>query len=460
MEKEHIIHFAKTSYHGKEKEFGIKTDDRRRHIYIIGKTGMGKSCLLENMAIQDIQNGQGVGIVDPHGELAENLLDFIPKNRINDVVYFNPADIDYPIAFNVMEKVDFTHRHLISAGLLGVFKKIWPDVWSARMEYILNNTILALLEIPGTTLLGINRMLSDKEYRDKIVSKITDPTIKSFWVREFAQYPPKFREEAIAPIQNKVGQFISSPMIRNIVGQVKSSINIREVMDEGKILILNLSKGRIGEDPAKLLGALLITKLQLAAMSRIDVPEEERRDFFLYVDEFQNFATEAFVTILSVARKYRLCLVLAHQYIAQMEEVVRDAVFGNVGTIIAFRVGAPDAEFLEREFEPEIKMNDLVNLPKYNIYLKLMIDGVTSRPFAAATLPPFPRPEKSYREKIISLSRERYGTKREKVEEKIARWSGIEETKKIIEKEREEISLSELQKRKPNPFKKSKKFKY
>ncbi len=460
MEKEHIIHFAKTSYHGKEKEFGIKTDDRRRHIYIIGKTGMGKSCLLENMAIQDIQNGQGVGIVDPHGELAENLLDFIPKNRINDVVYFNPADIDYPIAFNVMEKVDFTHRHLISAGLLGVFKKIWPDVWSARMEYILNNTILALLEIPGTTLLGINRMLSDKEYRDKIVSKITDPTIKSFWVREFAQYPPKFREEAIAPIQNKVGQFISSPMIRNIVGQVKSSINIREVMDEGKILILNLSKGRIGEDPAKLLGALLITKLQLAAMSRIDVPEEERRDFFLYVDEFQNFATEAFVTILSEARKYRLCLVLAHQYIAQMEEVVRDAVFGNVGTIIAFRVGAPDAEFLEREFEPEIKMNDLVNLPKYNIYLKLMIDGVTSRPFAAATLPPFPRPEKSYREKIISLSRERYGTKREKVEEKIARWSGIEETKKIIEKEREEISLSELQKRKPNPFKKSKKFKY
>lgn len=328
------------------------------------------------------------------------------------------------------------------------------------MEYILNNTILALLEIPGTTLLGINRMLSDKEYRDKIVSKITDPTIKSFWVREFAQYPPKFREEAIAPIQNKVGQFISSPMIRNIVGQVKSSINIREVMDEGKILILNLSKGRIGEDPAKLLGALLITKLQLAAMSRIDVPEEERRDFFLYVDEFQNFATEAFVTILSEARKYRLCLVLAHQYIAQMEEVVRDAVFGNVGTIIAFRVGAPDAEFLEREFEPEIKMNDLVNLPKYNIYLKLMIDGVTSRPFAAATLPPFPRPEKSYREKIISLSRERYGTKREKVEEKIARWSGIEETKKIIEKEREEISLSELQKRKPNPFKKSKKFKY
>ena len=449
-EKEKVVHFAKTVYHDREKEFGIKTDDRRRHIYIIGKTGMGKSCLLENMAIQDIQNGQGVGIVDPHGELAEKLLDFVPKNRINDVIYFNPADLDYPIAFNVMEKVEFTHRHLVSAGLLGVFKKIWPDVWSARMEYILNNTILSLLEVPGTTLLGINRMLSDKDYRKMIVDRITDPAIKSFWIREFAQYPPKFREEAIAPIQNKVGQFISSPMIRNIVGQVKSTINMREVMDE-KNFILNLSKGRIGEDPAKLLGALLITKLQLAAMSRIDIPEEERKDFFLYVDEFQNFATEAFVTILSEARKYRLCLTLAHQYIAQMEEVVRDAVFGNVGTIIAFRVGAPDAEFLEKEFEPEINLYNLVNLPKYNIYLKLMIDGVTSRPFAAVTLPPLPKPEKSYKEKIIKLSRERYGTEREKVEQKIARWMGNQETKKIIEREKEEknlqkkeISLKEL----------------
>ncbi|HOA47338.1 MAG TPA: type IV secretion system DNA-binding domain-containing protein [Candidatus Pacearchaeota archaeon] len=450
-EKEKVVHFAKTVYHDREKEFGIKTDDRRRHIYIVGKTGMGKSCLLENMAIQDIQNGQGVGIVDPHGELAEKLLDFVPKNRINDVIYFNPADLDYPIAFNVMEKVEFTHRHLVSAGLLGVFKKIWPDVWSARMEYILNNTILSLLEVPGTTLLGINRMLSDKDYRKMIVDRITDPAIKSFWIREFAQYPPKFREEAIAPIQNKVGQFISSPMIRNIVGQVKSTINMREVMDEKKILILNLSKGRIGEDPAKLLGALLVTKLQLAAMSRIDIPEEERKDFFLYVDEFQNFATEAFVTILSEARKYRLCLTLAHQYIAQMEEVVRDAVFGNVGTIIAFRVGAPDAEFLEKEFEPEINLYNLVNLPKYNIYLKLMIDGVTSRPFAAVTLPPLPKPEKSYKEKIIKLSRERYGTEREKVEQKIARWMGNQETKKIIEREKEEknlqkkeISLKEL----------------
>lgn len=460
---EDIVHFAKTVYHGKEKVFGIKTDDRRRHMYIVGKTGMGKSSLLENMAIQDIQAGKGIGIVDPHGDFAEKILDFIPKQRINDVIYFNPADIDYPVAFNVMEKVDFSQRHLVAAGLLGVFKKIWPDVWSARMEYILNNTILALLEIPGTTLLGINRMLSDKEYRDKIVSKITDPTIKAFWLKEFAQYPPRFREEAVAPIQNKVGQFISSPLIRNIVGQVKSSIDMRKVMDEGKILILNLSKGRIGEDPSRLLGALLITKLQLAAMSRVNIPEGERKDFFLYVDEFQNFATEAFANILSEARKYRLSLILTHQYITQIEEVVRDAIFGNVGTLICFRVGGEDAEFLEKEFKPEFNLYDLANLPKYHIYLKLMIDGVASRPFSAQTLPPFPLSEISYKEKIIKVSREHYATERKKIEEKISRWSGMVEAKKIIEKERKEtlsqkvtqsyISLSELSKRKPTPIK-------
>lgn len=433
-----ITYIGKAVYHKHEKVFGIKTDDRRRHIYIIGKTGMGKTVLIKNMAIQDIQMGRGVGIVDPHGEFAEEVLKFVPKSRINDVVYFNPADIEHPIAFNVMEKVDFSWRHLVAAGLLGVFKKIWPDVWSARMEYILNNTILALLEIPNTTLLGINRMLADKDYRKKIVDRITDPAIKSFWVNEFAKYPDRFREEAIAPIQNKVGQFISAPLIRNIVGQVKSKIDMRKVMDEGKILIMNLSKGKIGEDPSRLLGALMITKLQLAAMSRVDTPEEQRKDFFLYVDEFQNFATEAFANILSEARKYRLNLTLAHQYIAQMEDVVRDAVFGNIGTIICFRVGAADAEFLEKEFLPEFSLNDLVNLPKYHIYLRLMIDGISSRPFSAVTLPPFKIPEKHYEETIIKVSREKYGTKKEKIEEKIARWSGVLETKKIIEKERKE----------------------
>ncbi len=420
---ERINFFAETTYRNIHKKFGIKQDDRRRHMYIVGKTGMGKTALLENMAIQDIQAGEGVGFVDPHGEAAEKLLEFVPSNRINDVIYFNPADLDWPIAFNIMEKVDVEYRHLVAGGLMGVFKKIWPDVWSARMEYILNNCILALLEYPGSTLLGVNRMLADAEYRKKVVDKITDPVVKAFWTQEFARYTQRYEVEATAAIQNKVGQFISAPLIRNIIGQVKSTIDMRGAMDKKRILILNLSKGRIGEDASRLLGALLITKIQLAAMSRVDVPEQERQDFYLYVDEFQNFATESFVNILSEARKYRLNLILAHQYIAQMEEKVRDAVFGNVGTIISFRVGAEDSEYLEKEFSPEFNAEDLVNLAKYNIYLKLMIDGLAGKPFSARTLAPFPVPEKSYKDKIIKLSRQKYANSRKVVEEKISRWT-------------------------------------
>ena len=431
MENEITI-LGETIFRNQRKRFGIKLDDRRRHIYIIGKTGMGKTVLLENMAIQDILAGRGIGFIDPHGEAAEELLDYIPSHRINDVVYFNPADIDFPIAFNVMEKVSPEHRHLVAAGLMGVFKKIWPDVWSARMEYILNNTILALLESPNSTILGINRMLADPEYRKKIVERVTDPVVKSFWVNEFARYTQRYEVEATAAIQNKVGQFISNPLIRNIIGQVKSKIDMREIMDSGKILIANLSKGKIGEDNSRLLGALLITKLQLAAMSRVDIPEEQRRDFFLYVDEFQNFVTEAFVNILSEARKYRLSLVLANQYIAQLEEMtamgkstrVRDAVFGNVGTIIVFRVGAEDAEFLEKEFGPEFTIEDLTNLPKYHICVKLMIEGVAGSPFSAVTLPKREKPKVSYKEKIIRISRERYGVPREIIESKIEKWAG------------------------------------
>lgn len=429
-----ITFFAETTFRNHRKDFGIKLDDRRRHIYLVGKTGMGKTVMMENMAIQDIRQGRGVAFIDPHGEAAEKLLDFIPSNRVNDIVYFNPADLNFPIAFNVMERVDPEYRHLIASGLMGVFKKIWPDVWSARMEYILNNSILAILEYPNTTLLGVNRMLADAGYRKKILEKVTDPVVKAFWVNEFARYTQRYEVEAKAAIQNKVGQFISNPLIRNIVGQVKSKIDMREVMDEGKILIVNLSKGKIGEDNSLLLGALLITKLQLAAMSRVDISEEERRDFFLYVDEFQNFATESFVNILSEARKYRLSLTLGHQYIAQMAESVRDAVFGNVGTLISFRVGAEDAEFLEKELTPEFTAADLVNLPKYNIYLKLMIDGIAGRPFSAKTLAPFLTSKKSYKEKIIKVSRERCGTPRKVVEGKIKRWSKVFETASVPEK--------------------------
>lgn len=440
---EEINFFGETNFRNTRKKFGIKPDDRRRHLYIVGKTGMGKTALLQNMAIQDIQNGNGIGFVDPHGEAAEELLDFIPSSRINDVIYINPADLDYPIAFNVMESVGVEYRHLVAGGLMGVFKKIWPDVWSARMEYILNNSILALLEYPGATLLGINRMLSDPEFRKKVIDRVTDPVVKAFWVNEFARYAQKYETEATAAIQNKVGQFISAPLIRNIIGQVKSSINMREIMDEKKILILNLSKGRIGEDNSMLLGALLITKLQLAAMSRVDIPEKDRKDFYLYVDEFQNFATESFINVLSEARKYRLALILAHQYITQMEEGVRDAVFGNVGTMLSFRVGAEDAEYMEKEFTPEFVAEDFVNLGKYNIYLKLMIDGLAGRPFSARTLAPFPMSEISSKEKIIQASRERYGTPRKRVEESIVNWLGLSNilTESIVIPEKKEKPL-------------------
>ena len=430
-----INFFAETTFRNLHRKFGIKIDDRRRHVYAVGKTGMGKTVLLENMAIQDIQSGRGVGFVDPHGEAAERLLDFIPSSRINDVIYINPADIEYPISFNIMEKVSVEYRHLVASGLMGVFKKIWPDVWSARMEYILNNCILALLEYPGSTILGVNRMLVDVEYRKKVIEKITDQVVKAFWVQEYARYTQRYEVEATAAIQNKVGQFIAAPLIRNVIGQVRSSIDMRKAMDEKKILIMNLSKGRIGEDNSRLLGALLVTKLQLAAMSRVDINEEERKDFFLYVDEFQNFATESFVNVLSEARKYRLDLILGHQYIAQLgtgnEAKVRDAVFGNVGTIISFRVGAEDAEFLEKEFSPEFMATDFVNLAKYNIYLKLMIVGLAGRPFSARTLGPTPKLEKSNKEKIINVSRERYGTPRKIVEEKITRWAGLSDLPQV-----------------------------
>ncbi|MBU4285028.1 type IV secretion system DNA-binding domain-containing protein [Patescibacteria group bacterium] len=442
MNENEITILGETNFRNKRTKFGIKMEDRRQHVYVVGKTGTGKSELLKNMAIQDIQNGHGVAIVDPHGDFAETMLDFVPSNRVNDVIYFNPADLEYPITFNIMENVEPEYRHLVVSGLMGVFKKIWPDVWSARMEYILRNAILSLLEYPGSTLLGVNRLLADKDYRQKVLGKVTDPSVKAFWTNEFAKYPDRFREEAVAPIQNKIGQFISTPLIRNIIGQVKSSIDMREIMDQGKILIVNLSKGRVGEDVSQLLGALVITKLQLAAMSRVDISEYERKDFYLYVDEFQTFATDAFATILSEARKYHLCLTLAHQYVAQLDSMgdkgkntkVRDAIFGNVGTLITFRVGADDAEFLEREFLPVFIADDLVNLTKYTIYLKLMIDGVASRAFSAQTIPPFLIPEKSFEDKIIKLSRERYTISRKAVEEKISRWSEATETEEEAKK--------------------------
>jgi len=393
-------------------------------MYIIGQTGTGKTTLLMNMLVSDIVAGRGVGFIDPHGDMAEHLLNYIPKERIEDVIYFNPADMAYPIAFNAIEKVDPEVKHLVASGLMGVFKKIWPDVWSARMEYILNNTVLSLLEIPGSTLLGINRMFSDKTFRKSVVDQLEDPVIKAFWTQEYAKYQQRYEQEATAAIQNKIGQFSSAAVIRNIIGQPHSSFDFRKAMDERKIIIMNLSKGRVGEDNSKLLGGMLITKIQLAAMSRVDIPEEERKDFFLYVDEFQNFVTDSFATILSEARKYRLDLVITNQYIGQLVHEqntrVKDAIFGNVGTFIAFRTGGEDVEFLEeKQFGPNLVAQDLLNLPNYNIYLRLMIDGVPSRPFSAITLPPVLKPEISYANEIIEYSRKIYSTPRAEVEKAI-----------------------------------------
>src|SRR3989339_1140555 len=414
-----ITYFAATHTRGKREMFGIRAEDRGKHVYIIGKTGMGKSTMLENMAIQDIQNGEGIAFIDPHGATAEKLLDFVPQNRVKDVVYFAPFDTENPIGFNVMEDVGYDKRHLVVSGLMGALKRIWVDAWSARMEYILQNTLLALLEYPDSTLLDVNRMLTNKTFRQDVVTKISDPVVKSFWTEEFAAFTDTYTREATPAIQNKIGQFTANPLIRNIVGQAKSTFDLRKMMDEKKIFIVNLSKGRMGETNAALLGSMLVVKIYLAAMSRADEPAARMQPiprFYFYVDEFQSMMNEAFADILSESRKYKLALTLANQYIEQMEEEVRDAVFGNVGTMIVFRVGPFDAEVLKVMFEPTFTPEDLIGLGIGQVYLTLMIDGVTSPPFSAQTIPPIEAPRISYRDDVVRTSRELYGRSRAEIE--------------------------------------------
>jgi len=417
---------GETNFRNAFRKFGIKRDDRRRHVYIVGKSGVGKSVLIENMAKNDIYRGSGVIIVDPHGELAEKVLSCVPDDRIDDVIVFDPSDREFPVAFNLLEHVSDDFKSLVASGFVGIFKKIFGESWGPRLEHILRNTVFALLDYPDCTMLDIPRMLTNSRFRDKVVAEVRDPVIREFWVNEFASFDSKFRTEAVSPILNKVGQFLASSTIRNIVGQYRSRINIREVMDQEKILIINLSRGKIGEDNSALLGAMIITKIQLAAMSRADVTVDQRPDTYLYVDEFQNFATESFAVILAEARKYNLSLTMAHQYIAQMDEKVRDAVFGNAGTMITFRVGGADAEFLAKEYEPVFLANDLVNLDKYHIYIKLLIDGVASPAFSARTLPPIERITGNV-EKVVARSREIYANPRLEVEEMINNRSKQEE---------------------------------
>ena len=432
-----ITYFANTDSRNKRVTFGIKEKDRTKHVYVIGKTGMGKSTLLENMAIQDIQNGNGIAFIDPHGGTAEKLLEYVPPERVKDVLYFAPFDLEHPVSFNLMEDIGADSRHLVANGLMSAFKKLFgEESFSDRMQYILQNTILALLEYPGATMLGVNKMLSDKTYRDKVIANVTDSSVKAYWTQEYAGYTERFAAEAIPAIQNKIGQFTSNPLIRNIIGQNKSNFDIRKFMDEKKIIIVNLSKGRVGEGNASLLGSMLVTKIYLAAMSRADKSASELSklpQFYLYVDEFQSFANESFADILSEARKYKLNLTIAHQYIEQMDEEVRDAVFGNVGTMITFRVGAYDAETLEKEFAPVFIAEDLVNLGIFQIYLKLMIDGVSSHPFSATTMDPIKKPDTDLVPEIIANSRAQYASPKEVVEKNISDWQ-LEGTKESLPK--------------------------
>jgi len=414
-----ISAFGVTNFRGINHQFGMLRYDRSRHVYIIGQTGAGKSGLLELFALSDIFHNQGYAIIDPHGDFAINNMKFIPGSRLNDVVYFNPADTAYPLGFNPLEVTNPNQKTNISSEVIGVLKRMFGESWGPRLEYILRYTILALLDRPETTMLDITRMLTDKTFRKETLGYCRDTVVLQFWNVEFASWNDKFVAEAVAPVLNKVGAFTANPIIRNIIGQPKSTFNIRQIMDEGKILIVNLSKGLIGEDNAAILGSFLVTKIQLAAMSRSDIPDiRDRRPFYLYVDEFQNFATDSFATILSEARKYGLNLTVANQYISQMNETVRDAVFGNVGTMISFRVSADDAPILAKQFEPNFEAVDLLQMHNRNFVINMVIGGEKTPAFSARTLE-LPPSQADNTLHIIEHSRRMYSRSREDVEKEI-----------------------------------------
>ena len=417
---EHVVIGTQEQW-GQEVPLTLGVHDRRQHIYTVGKSGTGKTTLLRNLILQDIEAGRGVGVIDPHGDLAEELLDHIPRHRIEDVAYFNPADGEYPVGFNLLGNVPPDRRHLVASGIVSVFKSIWPEFWGPRLEYILYACVAALLDCDNVSLLGVQRMLSDKRYRAWVVKQVKDPMVRSFWVNEFEKYEKRFLHEAIAPIQNKVGQMLMSPHLRNILGQVRSKIDARFMMDRGRIFIANMAKGRLGADKANLLGALLVAQFQIAAMNRADTPEDERRDFYLYVDEFQSFASDAFISILSEARKYRLCLTLSHQYIDQLRPEIRDAVFGNVGSMVAFRVGHTDAKVLEQAFGEAYPASEFSRLSNRHVFTKLLSDGEDREPRLGKTLPPIGE-RHGKRETIIQRSREKYGIGRATIERRIIQW--------------------------------------
>jgi hypothetical protein len=405
-----ITAIGQVDYRKQSGEFGVFTDDRRRHLFVVGKTGMGKTTLLRNLILSDISAGRGVAIIDPHGDLANDTVSVVPAWRTNDVVLFDAGDRDHPIAFNPLTCTDPHERPLRAAGIVSAFRKLYSDSWGPRLEHILRYTVLALIETPGASLLSIGPMLTNGEFRRDVLAHVSDPVVAEFFRGEFQSWNDRYRSEATAPVLNKVGQFVANPILRAILAAPESKLDLREVMDEGRILIVNLSKGRVGDDGSSLLGSLVVTCLQLAAMGRADVPESERRDFFAYVDEFQNFATDSFATILSEARKYRLSLTLANQYLDQIEETTLSAVFGNVGTILSFNLGADDAETIANQFGGDMTPRDLMNLPKYSAYARLLIDGQPTRPFSMRTIAPVPVESSAERTAIVRrTSFHRYG---------------------------------------------------
>ncbi|MBI2414447.1 type IV secretion system DNA-binding domain-containing protein, partial [candidate division WWE3 bacterium] len=421
-----------TSFRDRKIKFGIsnKGDDRVRHMYLIGKSGTGKSTYFKNMIIQDMANGFGVGVLDPHGDLIEDILDYIPDDRINDVVLVDPSDTEMPVGINLLELSDRSQKNLMASALISSIKSQFGYSWGPRLEYLLNYCVLTLLDVPGTSILGITRLMADQNYQKYILHFVKDPVVIDFWEKEFKAMKGNQRliTEAVAPIENKINRFLSSTTIRNIVGQKKSTVDIWDIMNSSKILLLNLSKGKIGQDNANLLGALLVSRIQFMTMQRVKIPNpQDRKPFYLYVDEFQNFAGGEFESILSESRKYKLGLYLTHQYTNQLPEELLSAVFGNVGTIAAFGVGAPDAKILETEFAPYFDQNDLISLQKFQIYMKLMIDGQTSKPFSAEIFRPW-LPEDAIvakttnKVRAIENSRQTYGTPRDHVEEKIRKW--------------------------------------